>query len=222
MMKSLKKIEQKGRDDDQQWRFIHTSVSKAAQPLVSAWNDIISAEAKLKDGMTSEGAPPSDEPATVSLPDGSLLDISRIRELLDLSLQTLGIANAQFVAARKSTMKPSLNRQYQELCDPKRAFTCKLFGENLRQQMEDINRMSKLASDVTSKHKSPAAKKWYGNQQQYQSRQNRSRFLDLKKGRARQSGSQPYSNFRQSRGFNNDAPRQFNKPRNRNQKGRRY
>ena len=184
----FKKIGQKGRDDDQNLRIINHSLTRGAQPLVSAWNEIIKAESVVKDSHAAQGVT-SDEDAFLSLPDGEVLNLTKVRQQLALSLQVLGLTNTQMVVQRRSAMKSSLNKQYQELCDPRRPFTHLMFGENLRSQMDEITRMSKLGSDiVTPKHKSPASQRYWrnrggrgrgflpgrGHYQQQQKQQNRS------------------------------------------------
>ena len=49
----FKKIGQKGRDDDQTLRLINHSLTRGAQPLVSAWNEIVKAETVVKDSHTT-------------------------------------------------------------------------------------------------------------------------------------------------------------------------
>ena len=116
--------------------------------------------------------------AIIPLPDGTHLNLTQLRSLLDLSLQVLGCTNAQLVTLHKEAMKSSLNAQYQELCNRNHKFTYKMFGKNLKQQMDDINHLNKLGSEVAkSKHKSPAAQNWWRNRTQQQTRASSSRFL---------------------------------------------
>ena len=156
----FKKMDQSGRDDDKPWRLINHTITRSAQPLVSAWAEIIRVESVVKDDKSSPDS--SDPEVILTLPDGSSLNVSQIRIWMDLTLQTLGIANAQIITQCKHVMKPALSTQNQELCDKGREFTYKIFGDDLKGQMDDINKLSKLGTQITKpKHKSPAASTWW-------------------------------------------------------------
>ena len=94
----FKQVGSKGRDLDQPLRYINNSLTKGAVPLESAWNEVICAESLLEDLSSSS----NHDAMKISLPDGSSLDLLALQKQLDLSLQVLGLNNAQIVTQRKS------------------------------------------------------------------------------------------------------------------------
>ena len=186
-----------GRSNDQDLRYINHSLTRGAQPLVSLWNELIREESSVQDNksVTDPAEGPTD--ATLSLPDGFSLNLTQLRSLLDLSLQVLGLTNAQIITKRKEIMKSSLNQQYQDLCNKNCKFTYKMFGDNLKQQMDDINKLNKLGREVTTtKHRSPAAQAWWKR-----NNQSKQHFLqDRQQDRRQNSGYGWNRNRNQNRG----------------------
>ena len=164
----FKKIGQPGRDADQPLRYLHNAIVKSASPIVTVWDQLLKAESTIQDLKQA-----TDGQAILTLPDGSNLNLSSLRHNLDLSLQCLGLANSQMITQRRLTMKKHLNPEYHEICSKRNPFTYKLFGDDLRTKIEDINKLNRLASQLTAtkpkttgKHKSPAASNWWRNNNQ--------------------------------------------------------
>ena len=142
----FKRISPKGREADNPYRYINNSIAKGAQPLVAIWADVIRAESILKDyGEREENGD-----ASLVLPDRQAdpLNITAIRKALDLSLQILGMANAQLVTSRKMSLKNHLHKDFHDLCDKKRPFSDKMFGDNIKQQIEDISKYNRISSQL--------------------------------------------------------------------------
>ena len=164
----FKRISQKGREADNPYRYISNSITKGAQPLATAWSKLIEAEAILKDSKEID----DNGDAFLALPGAQKsLNVSQLRKALDISLQIFGMANAQLVSTRKINMKPHLHKDYQDLCDKKRSFTDKMFGENVKQQIEDISKYNRISTQLN-----PDKKQSWGKQSQ------RQRFLYKTRG----------------------------------------
>ena len=169
----FKKIGAEGRKADETLRYINNSFTKGCQPLVSAWDEIICADMMIKDYHEDD-----DGRSLLGLPDGSVLDLTAARELLDLSLQVFGMTNIQLVTSRRLAF---LNKDYHELCDKKHILDYQMFGPNLKGQIEELNKFHKLGNQVTAKSsslsqnkkKSPAAQAYW---------ENRTRFLRRNRG----------------------------------------
>ena len=157
----FKRIGPKGRQADEGLRYINHALTRAAQPLALAWDQVISAENCFKDHDEADAS----GNVTIALPDGSGLNLSDVRNCLDLALKVLGMTNVQLVLKRRAALKEYLNKDYQALCDHSHPFNWQMFGSNLRGQIDELNKFNKLASQVTasssaSKKPSPAAQAW--------------------------------------------------------------
>ena len=72
----FKKMDLSGRNNDKPWRLINHTITRSAQPLVSAWAEIIRVESVVKDDKSSPDS--SDPEVILTLPDGSSLNVSQI------------------------------------------------------------------------------------------------------------------------------------------------
>ena len=164
----FKRISQKGREADNPYRYINNSIAKGAQPLTSIWAEVIRAESVLKDFRECD----DDGDAILILPDRQAepLNISAVCKALDLSLQILGMANAQLVSTRKANIKNHLHKDYQDLCDKKRSFTDRMFGENVKQQIEDISKYNRISSQLNPEKKKQWSKQSFQDRFLYRGR----------------------------------------------------
>ena len=189
----FKRIAQKGREQDNQYRYINNSITKGAQPLVSAWSTIVQTEALLKDKgeQTEEGH------AFLALPDESMLNITQLRQFLDLSLRILGMANAQLVTSRKASFRQHLHKDYQDLCDKKRPFTDLMFGTDIKGQIDDITKLNRITSKIDpdkkkggSWSKQSSRQRFLGKSKTGYRTQTRGHFSYKGSGKGRQRGYQ--------------------------------
>ena len=177
----FKKMGQPGREVDQDLRGINNSFTSGCRPLVLAWNDLIRAENVIKDANEADSATGH---ALLGLQDSTPLDLTALRELLDLSLQVFGVTSHQMVTTRRANIKKFINADFHELCDKRHVMDYRMYGDDLKQQIEDLNKFHKLSNQLvvkppTSKKKSPASQNFW---------QNKSHFLQ---GRGR-SSTQPH------------------------------
>ena len=164
----FKRISQKGREVDNPYRYINNSIAKGAQPLTSIWSEVIRAESCLKDFNECDDK----GDAILILPDRDAqpLNISALRKALDLSLHILGMTNAQLVSTRKANIKNYLHKDYQDLCDKKRSFTDKMFGENVKQQIEDISKFNRISTQLNPDKKKQWSKQSFQDRFLYRGR----------------------------------------------------
>ena len=86
---SMMKYLNAGRETDKELRYINHSLTKGSQPIVSVWDNII----RAKNTFKYNGEANAKGQVIVALPDGSGLNLSKMRELLELSLQIFRITN---------------------------------------------------------------------------------------------------------------------------------
>ena len=184
----FKRLSAKGKEVDHPYRYINNSISKGAQPEVTVWSHLIRAEALLKD----QNKTTDDGDAVLPLPGGTTLNISELRKLLDLSLKIFGMANAQLVSTRKQNLKSYLHSDYQDLCDRKRPFTDFMFGTNLKTQIEDIGKLNKISTKLTSGSKKKSSSSW-------PKQQSRQRFLDKGKPQTYQRRGKQQDYYRKNK-----------------------
>ena len=83
------------------------------------------------------------------------------------------MTNFQNVTTRLAGLRKYLNQDYQELCDIRHSMDYRMFGSNLKTQIEELNKFNKLGNRVAAKptsqqkKKSPAAQQYWLNRSRF-------------------------------------------------------
>ena len=105
----------------------------------------------------SKEAPTED--ATCTMPDGSPLNITALLKNVELALKLLGICNVQLVLKRRKDLSYLLAASAKELASPHRPITDHLFGENMAEDHEEVQKAFRLTQKLTRKIVKPKPKK---------------------------------------------------------------
>ena len=105
----------------------------------------------------SKEAPTED--ATCTMPDGTPLNITALLKNVELALKLLGICNVQLVLKCRKDLSYLLAPSAKELASPHRPITDHLFGENMAEDHEEVQKAFKLTQKLKRKIVKPKAKK---------------------------------------------------------------
>jgi hypothetical protein len=170
----------KDMDDDQ--RDIQSSFSAAIVPILSAM-----------DGINTEGE----------------INRKEVTEHLSMALATIGSASYAISSKRRDRIRPSLSKEYKELCADDVVITSDLLGDDCEASIKRIKETSKASLMAYSSK--PYAKSSYKAKSSGQSN-NQQRYTDNNRGRQQQQQRQQSSN--QGSGF--QGAQKFRKPWNNN------
>ena len=97
------------------------------------------------------------------------LDIPALMRSLADTAAMLGHVNIDLSLVRREVMRPILNTEYRNLCNPDHPVTSWLFGDDLQNEMKDVKETNKIGNQMTQR--STASYRYYQRSQGSRSRQ---------------------------------------------------
>ena len=141
------------RDRDRPLKHITNALVRGGQALVQAWDILSHAEIRC----WSKEAPQKDSECVTA--DGSPLNISELLRHVKLSLKLLGICNVQLVLKRRKDLSYLLQGSARELANVNRPITDHIFGENMAEDHEEVQKAFRLTQKLTKKIKPAKVRK---------------------------------------------------------------
>ena len=129
---------------DRPFCYIQNALGKGAQPLVSVWYKIIQCQSILKKQNP-------DKSAVLTIGPIMEVDFAKLRELLDLSLRLFGMASSQLVIQKRLDLGSFVAPGFQKLCKDHVPFTRWMFGENMKNQIEDTSKINRMVDSANKK-----------------------------------------------------------------------
>ena len=97
------------------------------------------------------------------------LDIPALMRSLADTAAMLGHVNIDLSLVRREVMRPTLNTEYRNLCNPDHPVTSWLFGDDLQKEMKDVKETNKIGNQMTQR--STASYRYHQQSQGSSSRQ---------------------------------------------------
>ena len=79
------------------------------------------------------------------------LDIPALMRSLADTAAMLGHVNIDLSLVRREVMRPTLNAEYRNLCNPDHPVTSWLFGDDLEKEMKDVKETNKIGNQMTQR-----------------------------------------------------------------------
>jgi hypothetical protein len=107
------------------------------------------------------------------------------KQMLTHAIVSLLTANRDLNIKRRDFIRPDLNKQYASLCSPSTSISTLLFGDDLKNEVEDLTKSNKLSNKVTLKQRF----------EPYATTRGRGRSCGRGRSSARWRGSRPTRSF---------------------------
>ena len=134
-------------------RYIQNALGKGMLPLISVWATILKCETALKKYNPDKS---TEIQITLSL----TIDFYKLRQMMDLGLCLLGIANLQLAIKRRLNIRPFITSGVQRLCTENQPFNQWYFGGNVKASIDDTSKINHMVEQSRRGDSSQKFKKY--------------------------------------------------------------